>query len=331
MRRSTTVTTIASPRDCGRPRRSSPARGPPASSRRGRAARDRSPARCGTRTGPSASRRGSSRDSRRPRAGSRVGRAARTRSRAVQADRHVAARLDPETREVVGVHAQPVFEAQLAEPLDDGGEVDAAVTERRRLGDEDERPAASRPAVGRARRAARPPDPRGRPTASGASCAAAIGRRSAGNPGTSARMAARTAAASAYRRSGPAEARRRARRRSASRAARSRHRAGRQVSTAAQLLHPPFEVGQRAVGLGERRRRQEGVDLEGRQVEILGDHEVAVGPRRRRAPRRRGRAPSGRAPPAAGERRGRRPSPGAGRAARPASAPSSSAPRMLAP
>ena len=49
-------------------------------------------------------------------------------------------------------------------------------------------------------------------------------------------------------------------------------------STAAQLLHPALDVRQRAVGLGERGRRQEHVDLEGRQVEVLGDHEVAVRP-----------------------------------------------------
>ena len=44
-------------------------------------------------------------------------------------DRHCPSGDDPETRDVVGVHAQPLLEVELAESLDDGREVDAAVAE----------------------------------------------------------------------------------------------------------------------------------------------------------------------------------------------------------
>ena len=201
-------------------------------------------------------------------------------ARAVHVDRHGAARLHAQARHVVGVHAQPFLQMELRQPFDDARQVDAAMAEPRMLGDEEEATLAFW----------------------------ALGRRLTGGCGG---LAGDTAFASgrSHRLHAPRRSvtlGREARHRGADRRThgdtvrvlevgviqptgkiredlpvrqgKPMHGAGGQVLDTGQFLDAPLDARERALGLHKGGGRQEHVHVERRQIQVLGDEEIAVGP-----------------------------------------------------
>ena len=166
------------------------------------------------------------------------------------------------------MHAHAALEVEFAEALDDGAQIRAAMTERRALGDEREAAAAGSRHLGRAASSRQRRHAPSRPVA----LAREAGQLGADRPPHRVGVGvAQVRAAEALR--DPGE----------DRPVRPRAVRRRSVLDRPQFLHAALEVRQGAPGLGEGGGRQEGVDRERRQVQVLSDQVVtgrAFGERR---------------------------------------------------